>query len=288
MPTTYAGEDLAGASPYGQIGRVKLLRKSQEQRLARRMERGDFAAKTHLIEANLRLVAKMTRGYLDQGLPAQDLFQEGVIGLIRAAEKFDYRRNLKFSTYATLWIGQSIQRAVQDRGRLIHLPAHVSRRAARIRRARRELTGQLAREPDSAEIAQELGLTSEEVDHVLKLLQQPVSIEQPIAGCDDLLLADVLHDRSEAPTDTQGQESVQRAIVGEAVDGLECLQRRVIELRFGLDECCECSVTETAQRLRCSRADVTRIERQALEHLRTHGPLGACTPAPALAGEAAR
>ena len=258
---------------YRQIGRAKLLTAADERRLAQRIERGDFNAKTQMIEANLRLVVSIARGYRGQGLPIEDLIQEGVVGLIRASEKFDYRRGLKFSTYATLWIRQAIQRALQDRARLIHLPAHVSRTAARIRRATRELTTALAREPSSQEIAVALKLSAEEVERVLGLLAEPISLDQPVAWSDEAVLEETLVDPASPAPVREGQLNAACASVRGALEALDSVSRSVIELRFGLGDCAESTVTQTAQRVGRSRADVRMIERRALKRLARDGEL---------------
>jgi RNA polymerase primary sigma factor len=254
---------------YGRIAKVKLLTVEQESDLARRIERGDLAAKTHMIEANLRLVATIANSFAGLGLPGPDLFQEGVIGLIRASEKFDYRRGHKFSTYASLWIRQAIQRALQDRARLIHLPADVSRRAARIRRARRALTGELGRDPANAEIADYLDLTVEDVEKVNGHLQDALSLDQPIAGSEDIMLGETLIGATTPSPGAQGESHARQNSVQRALHKLDERSRRVIELRFGVGEHGEtCTVTEAAQRLRISRPTLREIEHRALERLR--------------------
>jgi RNA polymerase primary sigma factor len=284
MAATPNGDTFAGITPTldRDLGRVKLLTPTEEVELAKRVERGDFAAKTHMVEANLRLVAKIAGGYLGQGLAYEDLFQEGVTGLIRAIEKFDHRKGFKLSTYATLWIRQAIQRAVQDRGRLIHQPADISRTAARIRRARQALTGRLRREPSKQEIADYLELPVEKVADVIAVVRETVSMDRPIAGTDDgLLLADTLADEATPWPGEQGAANELTRSVESALAHLDGLSRCVIELRFGVGESGEvCSVTETAARVKRSRSEVRALERDALAALERQRQIAAYRPAP--------
>lgn len=261
--------------PYGDIGKVKLLTPLQERALAQRIERGDFQAKTHMIEANLRLVAFIVRRYSDRGTPAQDLFQEGVVGLIRAVEKFDYRKGFKFATYATLWIQQAIERALHDRGRLIHLPANVTRAAARIGRARRELSGPLGREPTNAEIARELGIAQQDVEAVLGYYQDPVSLHTPIPGTEDVLLGEVIHGGAPTLAEQSEASAIERSVRA-GLSALEALPRQVIELRYGVGEhSAPCNVTDTAQQVGRSSQEVRAIERAALKLMGTDERIGA-------------
>jgi DNA-directed RNA polymerase sigma subunit (sigma70/sigma32) len=266
-------------SPYGDIGKVRLLTPEQERTLAERVERGDFQAKTHMVEANLRLVASIVRRYTGRGMPEKDLFQEGVVGLIRAVEKFDCRKGFKFSTYATLWIRQAIQRALADRGRLIHLPADVSRGMARIRRTRQALTGALGREATDAEIADELGISAEEVEMLLRYADDPVSLHTAIPGAEDMLLGDTIEDRS-SPTLAHQSESIEiERSVNAGLAALDDLSRQVIELRYGVGDCPTCyTVTDTAAQVRRSRQEVREIERDALQRLAVHEQISAWQP----------
>src|SRR5208283_4352651 len=167
------------------IGRVELLTAEQEVMLARRIERGDMDAKQHMIEANLRLVVSIAKSYLGRGLTFLDLIQEGSMGLIRAVEKFDYRRGYKFSTYATWWIRQAVTRAIADKGRTIRIPVHMVERLNRLTHAERHLIQRLGREPSAAELARDMEWSVQEVREVLRITQQPISLEKPVGEEED-------------------------------------------------------------------------------------------------------
>jgi RNA polymerase primary sigma factor len=261
---------------YRQIGNVRLLTREHELSLAKRIERGDFDAKTHMIEANLRLVAFIAKGYIGHGLPEADLFQEGVIGLIRAAEKFDYRKGNKFSTYASLWIRQAIQQALQIKGRLVYLPARVFRAASRIRRCRTALTQRLGREPNNHEIATELGLPDEQVIAVIQACLDVVSLNAATTSNGDLELGDMLLDENSQAPDREGEVAELKQAVSRGLGTLDPMAREVIELRFGVgDDSAACTVTKAAERLRIPRGELRRIERAAMKRLQQDGSLAA-------------
>jgi RNA polymerase primary sigma factor len=280
-PAAQPSQDVSSAiTPlYGQIAKVKLLSAEQERALAMRIERGDLAAKTHLIEANLRLVAAIAKRFTGLGLPAADLFQEGVIGLIRAAEKFDYRKGYKFSTYASLWIREAIQRGLQKKGRVVYLPADVWRTASRIRRSRTKLTQRLGREPETHEIATDVSLTDKQVKAVTQAFQGAVSLNTTVAGAEELELGETLLDANSPAPDRDGETAGVKAAVVRGLDALGGLGREVIELRFGVGDCsAACSVTETAERLRISRPKLRQIEHRALARLRGEEPIATWGP----------
>src|SRR5579883_1818795 len=217
-----------------EIGKVPLLTAEQEVLLARRIERGDMAAKQQMIEANLRLVVSIAKSYLGRGLTFLDLIQEGSMGLIRAVEKFDYRRGYKFSTYATWWIRQAVTRAIADKGRTIRIPVHVVEKLNKVIHVERQLVQQLGREPTVPEIAAELELSVREVRDVLRMAQQPDSLEKPVGEEDDSELGDFVEDQAaESPFDVAAErlrcENLRRALAA-----LPQREREVIELRFGL------------------------------------------------------
>ena len=192
------------------IGRVPLLSAEEEVALAKRIERGDIAAKQHMVEANLRLVVSIAKGYVGRGLTLLDLIQEGSLGLIRAVEKFDYRRGYKFSTYATWWIRQAVTRSLADKGRTIRIPVHMVERLNKLLHAERRLIQQLGREPNPAELAAELECTVREVRDVMRITQQPIALEKPVGEEDDSALADFVEDVSAASPFEIASEALRR------------------------------------------------------------------------------
>jgi RNA polymerase primary sigma factor len=260
-----------------QVGNAKLLTPVQERSLAERIERGDFDAKTRMIEANLRLVAVIANRYIGLGLPAEDIFQEGVIGLIRAAEKYDYRKGYKFSTYASLWIREAMQQGLQKRGRIVCLPADVWRDASKIRRARKALSEQLGREPNSEEIAAELEMADEQVKAVILAFCDAVSLNAPTTG-DDIELGDTLLDEKSPAPDRESETAAVKEAVRRGLDALEAKQREVIELRFGVGASSRTyTVTQAAEQLRIPRGELRRIEREATGRLQQDRSLAAWT-----------
>jgi len=249
------------------IGRVPLLTASEEVALAKRIERGDMGAKEHMVEANLRLVVSIARGYLGRGLTFLDLIQEGSLGLIRAVEKFDHRRGYKFSTYATWWIRQAVTRAIADKGRTIRIPVHMVEKLNKVVHVERELVQSLGREPMPEEIAAHLEATADEVRDILSLSQQPVSLEKPVSDEDDTSLADFLEDRgAESPfelaVDTLRRESVQRAL-----SALPPREREVIEMRFGLTGARPRTLEEVGRAFNVTRERIRQIETHTLKKL---------------------
>jgi RNA polymerase primary sigma factor len=257
-----------------QVGDAKLLTREQEIELAKRIERGDFEAKTKMIEANLRLVALIANTYVGLGLPAQDLFQEGVIGLIRAAEKFDYRRGHKFSTYASLWIREAVFRGLQKKGRLVYVPADVWRTASKIRRCRKALTQRLGREPSSEEIAADLGMQDEQVKAVLEAFCDAVSLNGSKTG--DVELGDLLVNENSPAPDRESEMAALKHAIARGLDALPRKQRSVVELRFGVGESGRAyTVTQAAEQLHIPRGELGRIEQEAMSRLQQDRRLAA-------------
>src|SRR6266704_210302 len=250
-----------------EIGRVPLLTADQEVCLAKRIERGEMAAKAQMIEANLRLVVSIAKPYLGRGLSFLDLIQEGSLGLIRAVEKFDYRRGFKFSTYAHWWIRQAVQRALADQARTIRIPVHMSERLNRVTYVQRQLVQVLGREPRPDEIAAELELTSEEVRQILRMAQFPISLEKPIGENEDAKLGDLVEDElAESPFDV-ASVSLRSADIEHALAALPERERQVIELRFGLHGGQPRTLDEVGRTFGITRERIRQIENTTLERL---------------------
>jgi RNA polymerase primary sigma factor len=250
-----------------EIGKVPLLTADQEVTLAKQIERGDMAAKQHMIEANLRLVVSIAKGYLGRGLSFLDLIQEGSLGLIRAVEKFDYRRGFKFSTYATWWIRQAVTRAIADKARTIRIPVHMVEKLNKVVHMERQLVQRLGREPLPEEIAEELEIDPEEVREILRMSQLPVSLEKPIGDEEDSSLGDFVPDeQAESPFDTASL-SLRREDVELALSALPERERRVIELRYGLDGSQPCTLEEVGQAFGVTRERIRQIENNTLKKL---------------------
>ena len=249
------------------IGRVGLLTAEQEVLLARRIERGDMVAKQHMIEANLRLVVSIAKSYLGRGLTFLDLIQEGSMGLIRAVEKFDYRRGYKFSTYATWWIRQAVTRAIADKGRTIRIPVHMVEKLNKVVHVERQLVQQLGREPTPEEIAAELETTVREVRDVLRMALQPVSLEKPVGDEDESELGDFVEDQSaESPFELAAEhlrcENLRRALAA-----LPEREREVIEMRFGLTGERPYTLEEVGRAFNVTRERIRQIENHTLKKL---------------------
>jgi len=246
--------------------RYPLLTPHQEIELAKRIERGDLAAKELMINSNLRLVASNARRYQNQGLPLSDLVQEGMLGLIRASEKFDWRKGFRFSTYATLWIRQAIQRGLENSGRTIRLPVHVAQRSRKVGRIERELTVRLGREPTIEEVAQEAQLPIEQVEEVRDQRAALVSLDQHVGEDADTALGDLLPSDAEAPEDTAWENEKER-IVHAAIAQLPDTERTVITMRFGTGREEPQTLTAIGKRLGFSAERASQLEQRALKKL---------------------
>jgi RNA polymerase primary sigma factor len=248
------------------VGRHKLLTASEEVTLAKRIEKGDLLAKRRMIESNLRLVVSIAKGYRGLGVPFLDLIQEGTLGLNRAVEKFDWRRGFKFSTYATWWIRQSVQRAVANNARTIRVPVHVVERQQKLGRAARRLEVELGRDATKEELAEATGLPIQHVDEALGAAQASVSLNQSVGADDEGELGDLFADREAVDPFDEAEESLRKQGVRRALDALPERERRILELRFGF-EGDPWTLEAIGHELGLTRERVRQLEGQALQRL---------------------
>jgi RNA polymerase primary sigma factor len=271
-PTQVQADDLATNTTdalqlfLNEVRRHPLLTADEEVELAKRIERGDQEAKEHMINSNLRLVVSLARKYQGHDLPLLDLIQEGILGLIRAAEKFDWRRGYKFSTYATFWIRQAIQRGIANKSRTIRVPVHIGQRERKIARAGRELRAQLGREPTDEEIAKAADITVEDIEEVRDTQRTVTSLDRPVGEEGETSFGDLLP--SDAPEPEEEVEVVLReAALHRALDRLPDRERQVLKYRFGMNDVDPTPLRETGRLLGISPESVRQIEGRALKRL---------------------
>ncbi len=251
-----------------EIGKVPLLTADEEIDLAHRMENGDIEAKRRLAEANLRLVVSIAKRYVGRGMQFLDLIQEGNLGLIKAVEKFDYRRGFKFSTYATWWIRQAITRAIADQARTIRIPVHMVETINKLIRVSRQLLQELGREPQPDEIAKEIGMSVDKVREIMKISQEPVSLETPIGEEEDSHLGDFIpDDDAPAPAEAAAFTLLKEQLI-DVLDTLTAREEKVLRLRFGLDDGRARTLEEVGKEFNVTRERIRQIEAKALRKLR--------------------
>jgi RNA polymerase primary sigma factor len=260
------------------VRRHTLLTREEEVELAKRIERGDLEAKERMINSNLRLVVANAKRYQGQDLTLLDLIQEGILGLIRAVEKFDWRRGFKFSTYATFWIRQAMQRGIASQARTIRLPVHIGQRQRKILRAERALTAKLGREPTDEEVAREAELTLDELEETRRVTRTITSLERPIGEEGETELGELLPSEGRGPEE-EVEISLRQDAVRSAVEQLPEREREVVKLRFGMGGDDPTPLREAGRRLGLSPEAVRRVESQALEHLSVSRELAALAEA---------
>ena len=249
------------------IGRVPLLTASQEIELAKRIEKGDQRAKQHMIEANLRLVVSIAKNYRNQGLPFLDLIQEGTIGLVRASEKFDYRKGYKFSTYATWWIRQAVARALADKGRTIRMPVHVVEKLNKVARIERRLLAELGRDPTIEELSIASEVPVADIEYIRRSAQAPISLEKPVGEEDESSFGDFIQDTVSPRPDEAAEIVLQREALQGILGMLSYRERRVLELRYGLDGHDPRTLDEVGRAFNVTRERIRQIENQSLRKL---------------------
>ncbi len=253
-----------------EIGRIPLLKTEDEVRLAKRIEKGDLVAKKQLAEANLRLVVSIAKKYIGRGLSLLDLIQEGNTGLMRAVEKFDYKKGYKFSTYATWWIRQAITRAIADQARTIRIPVHMIETINKLIRTQRQLVQDLGREPTPEEIAQEMSLSLDKVEHILKISQETVSLEAPVGEEEDSKLGDFIEDDKNLSPEDSAVHELLKTHIDKFLSELSPREQRILKMRFGLESGRTHTLEEVGQEFGVTRERIRQIEAKALQKLKKH------------------
>ncbi len=251
-----------------EIGKVPLLTQEEENELSRRVKEGDAEAARRLAEANLRLVVSIAKHYAGRGMLLSDLIQEGNLGLMKAVDKFDYQKGYRFSTYATWWIRQAITRAIADQGRTIRIPVHMVETVNRLRKTSRILTQELGREPTPDELAQKLQMPKEQVTEILRIMMEPLSLETPVGDEEDTHLGDFMPDLAFPPPSEEASYRVMRAQLLEVLSTLTERERKVLELRFGLEDGEVHTLEEVGEEFHVTRERIRQIESKALRKLR--------------------
>jgi RNA polymerase primary sigma factor len=253
-----------------EIGRIPLLTTEDEIKLAKRIAHGDQLAKKKLTEANLRLVVSIAKKYIGRGLSLLDLIQEGNTGLIRAVEKFDYRKGFKFSTYATWWVRQAITRAIADQARTIRIPVHMIETINKLIRVQRTLVQELGREPTPSEIAKEMGIDEDKVHHIIKISQETVSLEAPVGEEEDSRLGDFLEDKESLSPEESAIYQLMKGHVEEFLSTLPPREQKILRMRFGLENGRAHTLEEVGQEFGVTRERIRQIEAKALKKLEKH------------------